>query len=233
MGAQIVDVGEAAIDTGYVTVVLVDENQMSLERLRAMLTSSAGFEVIAEAGCLAEAMAAIGELKPQLIVIDPFLSDGGGREIIEWLKRAPEPPFVLVCTTRQDDRSLCDALGGGADGYVLKAADGTEVIRAARVVVMGGMPIDPTVAPQLVHALNSNDHRCPAKASPDPGLTRREMEVLAAMRDGCTNAEIGVLLGISAGTVKTHSSNLFRKLGVKGRAQAISASYECGILPLQ
>jgi DNA-binding NarL/FixJ family response regulator len=134
---------------------------------------------------------------------------------------------VIVLTTYRDDQSIAEALAAGAAGYLTKDATAEAIAHAIHVVHAGGLLLDPQVHARLVESISSRSGSPPAPTA-DYGLTTREAEVLRLIAQGCSNAELADQLCVSAATVKTHINNLFAKLGVRDRAQAVAFAYNHG-----
>ncbi|MEA2299568.1 MAG: two-component system, NarL family, response regulator NreC [Solirubrobacteraceae bacterium] len=200
------------------SVVIADDHAVVRQGLRLLLESEADLEVIGEAGDLEETGRLVGELTPDILLLDLHM----GRELsLGWLERlrAASPRTGVVILTMQDDPAFArQALAGGAAGYVLKETSRSELARAIRTVAKGGTYLDPAVG---VGALSS---RGPAS------LTERETEVLRLLALGHTNAEIGKLLFVSVRTVETHRANLQRKLAITGRPELVQYALKRGVI---
>lgn len=178
-----------------------------------MLDAEPDITVIGEASDHASALAAIGELSPDVVVLDVHLGSGpSGLDLLGDIPPTAKSPRVLIVTVFDNDLDIDAALALGAAGYVLKDAPEDELVNAVRAVAAGHQPLDPRVAARVV----ARSQRNPDAPSP------RELEVLAAVADGLDNASIARRLFISQATVKSHLASLFTKLGVATRTGAVA-----------
>ncbi len=172
---------------------------------------------------------------PSLILVDMGLPDGNGTELIQWVHaRLPETVMVVVSAWATQEIVL-SALRAGAVGYLLKERDDHELIQALQTVAKGGAPIDPFVAKRILQELQ------PDAAPPQPitplieaeryeVLSHREQNILEWVAQGLTNREISEELSLSRHTVDTHIRNIYRKLAVSSRIQALQAAKQLGLL---
>lgn len=186
--------------------------------LRLLLESEGDLDVLGEAGDLDDTVRMVGELRPDILLLDLHM----GRELslaaLPQL-RASAPTTAVVILTMQDDPAFArQALAAGAVGYVLKETSRSELARAIRTVAKGGTYLDPAVG---VGALSG---RGPA------ALTDRETEVLRLLALGHTNAEIAGLLFLSVRTVETHRANLQRKLAISRRPELVRYALQRGVI---
>ncbi|MGH3843971.1 MAG: response regulator [Pseudonocardiaceae bacterium] len=211
--------------TGVIRVVLADDHPVVRDGLSALLGSVPGIEVAGAAATGREAVRAAVTLRPQVLVLDVQMPDldgvGAAREIG---KVAPDVA-VLMLTMFDDDDSVLAAMRAGARGYVLKGATQEEIVRAIRAVAAGEAIFGPGVARRVLNQLAGPA----AAAHPFPELTPREREVLELMAAGLPTAVIGARLGLAVKTVTNHTSALFAKLQVSGRAEAIQRARRAGL----
>ena len=205
-------------------VAIVDDHPVFRDGLRAAL-ASAGVDVVAEAGTVAEAVAACLSTEPDVVLMDLQLPDGSGieatRRIVEHLPRTR----VVVLTMTGDDDAVFAALAAGARGYLLKGADRAAILAALDAVDRGDAILGAGVA---ARALDLFARRL-ANPMPLPELTDREREVLHLVADGLTNAAIAARLVVSPKTVRNHVSNILTKLQVTNRAEAAARAREAGV----
>jgi DNA-binding NarL/FixJ family response regulator len=212
-----------------ISVVLVDDQQLVRTGLHRILAEEEGFAVVAECGDGAEALTAVEDVAPDVVLMDIRMRGMDGIEATRRLREAEGPP-VLVLTTFDDDEVLWGALEAGAAGFVLKEASAEQLIEATRAVASGGAWIDPAVLPRVLAAYRATVVPKLREASRATQLTERELDVLRQMATGASNAEIARHLFVSEATVKTHVGSIFAKLGVRDRAGAIVFAYQHGLV---
>jgi len=206
-------------------VILADDHPMFREGLVAVLTSSSGIEVIAEAGTGEEAAELALGRQPDVVVMDVNMPGLNGIEATRRIVAESPHIGVLVLTMFDEDESVFQAMRAGARGYLLKGAERDDILHAVRAVGSGNAIFGPALARRLIGYFGSGR----AGAVPFADLTEREREVLELLARGRANAEIGRHLAISAKTVRNHVSNIFAKLQVTDRAQAIIRAREAGL----
>jgi DNA-binding NarL/FixJ family response regulator len=197
-------------------VVLADDHHMFREGLRFTLSREPDVEVVAEAATGVDAVRLVGELDPDVVVMDLAMPELGGLAATRRLTELGARTRVLVLTMSEDDDSVFAALRAGAGGYLVKGADPDQVISAVRAVARGHAVFGPHLAVRMLTFFA--DPRGPAEL---PGLSPREREVLGLLADGMSNADIGRALFISPITVRNHVSSIFAKLQVTNRHQAM------------
>ncbi|MFC9986227.1 response regulator [Streptomyces globisporus] len=208
-----------------VTLVVVDDHPVVRDGLRGMFTAAPGFEVLGEAADGVDALAVVGELDPDVVLMDLRMPGGGGVAAIAELTRRGARSKVLVLTTYDTDSDALPAIEAGATGYLLKDAPREELFAAVRAAADGRSVLSPAVASRLMTRV-----RTPAADPAESALSAREREVLVLVARGTTNREIAAELFISEATVKTHLTHVFAKLGAKDRAAAVAVGYDRGIL---
>ena len=205
-----------------ITVVVVDDHPVVRSGLVGMLDVEDDLEVVGEAADGEEALARVAALAPDVVLMDlrmPKLDGAGATARIV----AEHPGTrVLVLTTYDTDADIVRAVEAGATGYLLKDTPRLQLVEAVRAAARGETVLAPGVAARLVSRL-----RAPASEA----LTPREVEVLAQVARGLSNAEIGRVLFIGEATVKTHLLRVFAKLGVDDRTRAVTVAMERGLLP--
>jgi len=206
-------------------IVLADDHPVFLEGLRGVLASVPDAQVVRECRDGREAIAAVDELHPDLVVMDLSMPGVGGTEATrEIMARAPGTA-VLVLTMLEDDDSVFAALRAGARGYLVKGSPPEDIIRAVESIASGELVFGPHIAGRVLRFFA--EPRPPAL----PELTDRERELLALIAGGLRNADIAARLVISPKTVRNHVSNIFSKLQVADRAEAIARAREAGLGP--
>lgn len=208
-------------------ILLVDDHPLVREGLQALLTSLPDMTIVGEAGDGEEAVTMALELQPDIILMDLHMPGVNGIEATRRIVGASPHIGILVLTMLGDDDSVFGAMRAGARGYLLKGAGKAEVLRAITVVAHGEAIFSPQIAQRLVQYFTNMRPVVPEQAFPD--LTEREREVLALIVDGKSNAQIADMLVLSPKTVSNHISNIFSKLQVVDRAQAVSRAREAGL----
>ncbi|GAB5898147.1 MULTISPECIES: response regulator [Mycolicibacterium] len=204
------------------TVLLADDHPVVREGLRGMIDAEPDLTVVGEAASGAEAVAMAKALEPDVILMDLRMPDVDGVTATERIRSAQPAARVVVVTTYESDADILRAVEAGAAGYLLKDASRAELAAAVRDAAAGKTVLAPSVAGRLFGLM-----REPAQAP----LSAREVDVLALVAKGRTNAEIGRDLHISEATVKTHLLRTFNKLGVSDRTAAVTTAMSLGLLP--
>ncbi len=208
-------------------ILLVDDHPLVREGLRALLTSLPGMIMVGEAENGEEAVRQALELQPDIILMDLHMPKLNGIEATRRILQTSPHIGILVLTMLEDDDSVFGAMRAGARGYLLKGAGKGEVLRAITVVAHGEAIFSPQIAQRLMQYFANMRPVIPEHAFPD--LTEREREVLALIVDGKSNAQIAENLVLSPKTVSNHISNIFSKLQVVDRAQAVSRARQAGL----
>jgi len=204
-------------------------------RLRSIL-EELGYcqDALSFATTIADARRLIEEQPFAMAFIDVGLPDGNGIDLIEFLHgRDPALP-ILVISAWSDEHIIMRALRSGATGYLLKERDDIEIKLSIRSVLRGGAPIDPFVARHILSTFGSSAAAAsggvPASA-PQSVLTPREVEILNLVSKGLTNKEIAAIVSLSRFTVECHVRNIYKKLAVRSRTEAIFEARARGFLP--
>jgi DNA-binding NarL/FixJ family response regulator len=184
-------------------------------------------EVIGEAANGEETLARAEALQPDVILMDIKMPGTNGIEATRRVLRTSPHIKVLVVTMFEDDDSVFAAMRAGAHGYVLKDADRDELVRAVTAVSQGEAIFSSAIAQRMIHYFSALPQNPSANAFPD--LTEREREILHLMAQGESNVAIAKHLTLSLKTVQNHVSNIFSKLQVADRAQAIIRAREAGL----
>ena len=208
-------------------ILIADDHALFRYGLRAMLSSVPEFEVVGEAATGEEAAARTAELRPDVVLMDIQMPEVNGIEATRRIVEGNPGVGVIVLTMFGDDDRVFAAMRAGARGYVLKGADGDEVLRVIRAVTSGEARFGPEIAKRLMGFFSATRPAAPLEAFPE--LTAREREVLELIAQGRSNAEITRRLFLSPKTVRNHISNIFTKLQVSDRAQAIVRAREAGM----
>ncbi|MEV5147231.1 response regulator transcription factor [Streptomyces sp. NPDC052727] len=212
-------------------VVVADDQTVVREGIVMLLGLLPGVEVVGAAGDGEEAVRLVGELVPDVVLMDLRMPRCDGVEATRRIRAQYPGTQVVVLTTYADDDSLFPALKAGARGYLTKDAGGDEIVRAVHSVLSGDAGLSPSVQRRLLERLSQAEPMpVPAAGEVPDGLTTRETEVLVLIGEGLSNQEIAHRLHVSTATVKTHINNLFAKTGLKDRAQAVRYAYSKGLV---
>ncbi len=217
-------------ETKAIRVVLADDHAVVRKGIREFLEEAGDIQVVAEAATGAEAVALILEHRPDVAVLDIQMPEMGGIEATRQIKAQASGVHVLVLTAYDDDPYIFAMLQAGASGYVLKTAPSEELVRAVQAVARGESALDPAGTAKVMTQLASG-RPAGAQATVE-GLTERELEVLRLAAQGETNRAIGHKLGISDRTVQGHLANVFGKLGVSTRTEAVLLALKQGWITL-
>ncbi len=210
-----------------IQILIADDHTLFRDGLRALFRSLPDTTVIGEAATGAEAIAQAEKLQPDVILMDIQMPGLNGIEATRQIVQTSPHIGVIVVTMFEDDDSVFAAMRAGARGYVLKGADQEEMLRTIRAAARGEALFGPVIAARLQSFFT--DSKLQATADAFPQLTDREREVLALIAQGQNNAAISGELTISIKTVRNHVSNIFSKLQVADRAQAIIRAREAGL----
>ncbi|GAB3674203.1 response regulator transcription factor [Actinocorallia lasiicapitis] len=208
-----------------IRVIIADDHPMFRQGLRALL-EALEIEVVGEAENGPAAVALAHELQPDVVVMDLHMPGGNGIEATRTITRTSPHLGVLVLTMFRDDDSVFAAMRAGARGYLLKESGAEEIARAVRAVAAGEAIYGPEIARRVLTYFT--DMPDPKQAA-FPELTEREREVLELIAQGRNNGEIAATLFLSPKTIRNHVSNIFMKLHVADRAQAIVLAREAGL----
>jgi DNA-binding NarL/FixJ family response regulator len=211
-----------------IRLLIVDDHQMVLDGLRAMLRPHASAaEVVGSTTDPAEALRLVVDLAPDVALVDVRMKATSGLELCaELLRLAPETKVVLL-TVYDDEQYLFEGLRAGAAGYLTKQVLAEELLTQLRRVLAGDIVVDPSLAGRVALSA-ARLHRGEFWPGASLGLTRRESEVLELMVRGNGNRAIAARLVLGEETIKTHVRSIYRKLGVADRAQAVAAALREG-----
>lgn len=210
------------------TILIADDHPVFRKGLRALLASMPAVVLAGEATSGEDAIRLAEQLQPDVILMDLQMPGGGGLPAIRQIVQTSPHIRILVVTMFQDDDSVFAALKAGARGYVLKDMDDEDIMRAILVVGSGEAIFSPEIAERMIKFFSTRP-ALPVELFPE--LTNSERNVLAMMAQGINNDEIARNLSFSNKTVRNYVSNIFSKLQVADRAQAIVKAREAGLKP--
>jgi two-component system, NarL family, response regulator DevR len=200
-----------------VTLVLVDDSELVRTGLRTLLGASPAIRILGEAATVAGGLERIKALRPDVALLDIRLPDGTGFDICAALPDPPDGPRVLFLTSVVDDALVARAIESGASGYILKEIDGRGLERAIIDVAAGRSILDPEVTARVMRLARQG-----SQVDPLTTLSPQEKRVLTLIAEGRTNKEVGSDLDLSEKTVKNYVANIFTKLNVTRRSQAVA-----------
>ena len=214
-----------------ISVLLVEDHKIVREGTRQLLEQYDDIKVIGEASDGEEAISLIEKLQPDVIVMDVRLPKLNGIEATRIITNNYPNVRVLILSAYDDDSYVYPLFQAGASGYLLKSTSGAELVKAIRIVNGGETAISPRISTKLVNHLgNKQVYR---KGNMTEGLTKREMEILNIAAYGHANKAIAIELGISVQTVQVHFRNIFGKLQVNSRSEAIACAIQYGWITLE
>ncbi|MCA0330156.1 MAG: response regulator transcription factor [Actinobacteria bacterium] len=216
-----------------VRVLIADDQALMRSGLRMVLEECEGIEVAGEAIDGSDAVRQAAAQRPDVVLMDVRMPVLDGVEATRRIVAADPDAGVLVITTFDLDEHAFAALHAGASGFLLKDVPVDELVRAIRAVASGDAVVSPRITRRLLElhaAALPVPGASPAEGGPLGALTPREREVLVAVAEGLSNAEIADRLVVSEATVKTHVGAVLAKLGLRGRVQAVIYAYDHGLV---
>jgi len=208
-----------------IRVILADDHAVVRKGIREFLTEPGDIKVVAEAADGAEAIALLEQEQPDVAVLDIQMPKRSGIDVCRHVRAQHWPIGILILTAYDDDPYVMAVLQAGANGYVLKTADADDIIQAVRDVHEGKSALDPVIARKLMAQLAGR-----ADTQPIESLTPRETDVLKLAARGYTNKAIGAQLHLSDRTVQGHLANIYGKLHVATRTEAVMRAVSLGWL---
>ena len=204
--------------TSPIRILIVDDHPVVCSGLTSMLSAHAEFQVVGAAASGEEALTAIQQVTPHLLLLDLRMPGMDGMDLLHALAHITAPPKVIVLTSFEKDENIYRAIRAGAQGYLLKDATETEMCDAIHVVHGGKRYIPRHIAARLADRMMRSD------------LTPRELQVLNSLSLGLTNKGIAKSLGISDNTVRHHVTSIMEKLQVSDRTEAVATALRTGML---
>lgn len=209
------------------TVLIADDHPLFRKGMRSLLEMMPDITLVGEASSGREAVELAMTHQPDVVLMDLQMPEGSGLEATRELSKRSPNVRILVVTLFEDDESIFTALRAGAHGYILKDADEEEMMRAIRAAGEGEAIFSPAIATRLIEYFASARQNIPQEVFPE--LTEREREILALIARGESNAAIAERLKITLKTVRNHVSNIYNKLQVADRAQAVIRARDAGL----
>jgi NarL family two-component system response regulator LiaR len=212
-----------------IRVMIVDDHPVVRRGIQSLLAEEEDIQAVGEAVNGKDALEKVKSLKPDVILMDLVMPEMNGIEAIEKITASQPDARILVMTSFAADDKVFPSIKAGALGYLLKDSDPEDLIRMIRQVYRGELSIHPTIARKVIQELNR-----PAKEplTPSP-ITEREEEILQLLAQGLDNKEIAERLVVRDATVRTHVSNILRKLQLANRVQATLYALRTGLTSLE
>ena len=198
------------------TVLVVDDHRVVRAGIRRLIDAEDGLRTVAEAGTVAEAVAAAREHQPTVVIVDVSLGAGNGIDAIPAIAEVAPGTAILILSMEEEPTYVMRSLEAGAHGYVPKSSADGELIEAVRVVAAGGRYVPNVIAIRVADARAEA-----ARKSERTNLSRRELDVLRLLGLGYSNKEIASALFITVRTVESHRAHLMQKTGARSRAEVV------------
>lgn len=211
------------------SAIVVDDDVILRRRLSSILSTDGDFEVLGEAGSVAEGLSLVGRA-PQLALVDLGLPDGHGIEVIAALRLHVPEAKALVISVFEDRASVLGAFRAGADGYLLKDTPDDQVLAHVRETMAGETPISARAAGHLLSFVRAEQRQQPAANA--PSLSPREKELLQHLARGLARKEVAREMGISHFTVGEYLQSIYRKLSVNSRGEAVYEALRARLIDL-
>ena len=213
------------------TVLLVEDDDNTRERLAGIIVATDGLALHGSAGTVAEAREILGKGLPDVLLTDLGLPDGSGIDLIRQVRATGSETEAMVISVFGDERHVVTALEAGAAGYILKDGTTEHIGKSLLQLLDGGSPISAPIARHLLRRLQPEPEG-EASGANAPQLSEREADVLKAVAKGFTYNEIAEMLEISFHTVSSHVKHIYRKLEVRSRSEAVYEAVNLGLISL-
>jgi DNA-binding NarL/FixJ family response regulator len=209
-----------------IRVILVEDDRLTRESLRMLVDGTPGYRCIASFGSLEQAQAARGTETPDVVLLDIKLPGMPGSQGVALLRERWPRAAVLMLTALADDDKIFESLCNGATGYLLKRTPPAKLLEAMREAHEGGAPMSPEIARKVVALFR----RTAPPVALDEALTPQETHLLRLLAEGCTYQVAGQQLGITINTVRNYIRNIYEKLQVHTKSEAVSKGMRAGLL---
>ncbi|MDF2881414.1 MAG: response regulator containing a CheY-like receiver domain and an DNA-binding domain [Clostridiaceae bacterium] len=211
-------------------ILIVDDHLVVREGLKLIFETEENYEVVGEAENGDKALVLTEQLKPDVILMDLKMPKMNGLEVIKALKVKNYSVPIIILTTFNDNNLIMEGLTLGAKGYLLKDTTREELIRTVESAIRGEMLLQPEISKSIFSSKKGSSQ---SNNSFNIAITERELFVLQAIARGCTSKEIAFDMGISERTVKAHLTNIYSKLKVDSRSEAVAVAIEQGIIHIE
>ena len=212
-------------------IVIADDMTLVREALKILVSSNPAYVVCAEARSGPEAVDSAGLLKPDLVMIEPFMATANGKSVIQDIKKQSPATKILALTAHKTDEQVLAVFKAGADGYVPKDAPHKELMLALENIFSGRIYFSPAISKNVIAGYLEGRKYCESPTSWDK-LTERERLIFKMIAEGGKNKDIADCLCISRKTVETHRANLMRKLGLHSASSITALAYEKGLITM-
>lgn len=217
-------------ESGSINVMLVDDHEVVLEGLIRILEKEGGIKIVTVARSAEEALEKLARFPPDVIIVDIQLPGMNGIELIKQVKSQYPNIEAITLTVFDDEQFAKQAIKAGAIGYVIKDAAKDELVKSVKAAARGESLISTSVARKLIEEISEPEGRRKKRAVGYEGLSQREVDVIKLMAKGYNNRQIADILFISEHTVKVHIRNIFRKIDVADRTNAVLWAIENGLV---
>jgi len=214
------------------TVLLVEDDDHTRERLAGIIEATRGLSLLGAAGSLAAAREVLRKASPDVLLTDLGLPDGSGLDLIRQLRKEGKATETMVISVFGDEQHVVNALEAGAAGYILKDGSTEHIGKSLLQLLDGGSPISAPIARHLLRRLQPRTQDSASSGDEAPQLSEREADVLKAVAKGFTYNEIAGMLEISFHTVSSHVKHIYRKLEVRSRSEAVYEAVNLGLIRL-
>jgi DNA-binding NarL/FixJ family response regulator len=217
-----------------ITVLLVEDDALTRRTLSLAIESDPYFKLAACFDSVAPALVWLSRNRPDILMTDLGLPDGTGIDVIRACVRTHPGCDIMVVTMSSDEDNVLACIEAGASGYVLKDAGRLDVVRALKDLRAGGAPMSPAIARMvLARVRGKKEDEAPQPEADAPSLTKREAAILDLISRGDSYGEVAKLLQVSVGTVQTHIKNIYSKLSVHSRGEAVFEAHRRGLLQMR
>lgn len=219
------------VENKKISIIIADDHPLLRQALREVLEHQRDFEIVAEAEDGEEAIKLVDKHLPRVVIMDINMPKLSGLEAMKIIKEKHPEIIILALTVHSEDEYILEILQAGAAGYLVKSVYGDEIVQAIRAVASGDVVLSPSISKNLLkHAAKYSTK--PVVLEYGEKLTVRELEILKLTAQGRSNKEIADILGLNLRTIKGHLTEIFSKLNVGSRTEAVIAALKLGIISI-
>lgn len=227
---------QPVIDEGPITVLVVEDDAVTRRALSLAIEKEPSLKLMAALDCVQSALAWLEKQSASILLVDLGLPDGTGIDVIRFCADRHPDSGIMVITTSSDDDNILASIEAGASGYVLKDAGQPDIVSSLLELHQGGSPISPTIARKVLAKMRGKPVVDTVEAQgeklPEVYLTKREAAILDLIARGDSYGEVAKQLSLSVGTVQTHIKNIYDKLSVHSRGEAVYEANRRGLLQM-